>query len=246
MSELDKAFTELDTYFDQEEKNKKLGDVGPKADLEHPFLNEYTKEGVLPPARFLKDEELTVRHPSPRSPVEVALETLFDHIGEDAKREGLLETPTRWRKAWATWAAGYDQDPADVIKTFEERDYDEMVIVKDIPIYSHCEHHIAPIFGTATIAYIPHGRVLGLSKLSRLADIFARRLQVQERLTAQIADALWDSELKPKGVGVLLRCRHMCMESRGISKQGTETITSALRGAIQRGEPRSEFLRLAS
>lgn len=178
--------------------------------------------------------------------IPVMLENLFCHLGEDPSREGLQETPARWMKAWQTWGAGYDQNPADVIKTFEEHDYDEMVIVKDIPIYSHCEHHLAAIFGTATIAYIPHGRVLGLSKLSRLADIFARRLQVQERLTAQIADALWTSELRPKGVGVILNCRHMCMESRGISKQGTTTLTSALRGAIQRGEPRAEFLRLAN
>jgi len=121
-----------------------------------------------------------------------------------------------------------------------------MVIVKDIPIYSHCEHHLASIFGTASIAYIPNGKIVGLSKLSRLADAFARRLQVQERLTNQIADAMVE-HLAPIGVGVLIRARHMCMESRGVCQQGHHTITTALRGAIK-DEPqtREEFLRLAS
>lgn len=175
-----------------------------------------------------------------------AARLIFDAIGEDPKREGLVETPARFAKAWQVWGRGYGQDPADILKSFEERDYDEMVLVKDIPIYSKCEHHLADIFGTATIAYIPRGRVLGLSKLSRVADIFARRLQAQERLTVQIADALWKSELKPKGVGVILKCRHMCMESRGICQQGHHTVTSALRGVMKQGEPRAEFLKLAS
>lgn len=172
---------------------------------------------------------------------------LLDGIGEDLRREGLTETPDRVAKAWGKWTEGYSMRPEDIIKTFEQHDYDEMVIVRDIPIYSHCEHHLAAIFGTASIAYIPRGRVLGLSKLARLANIFARRLQVQERMTNQIADALWKSELAPKGVGVILRCRHMCMESRGICQQGHHTITSALRGVIKDEErARSEFLRLTS
>lgn len=177
--------------------------------------------------------------------IESLVAQLFDAIGEDPKREGLLETPARFAKAWGTWAEGYGQDPMDILKTFEEAKYHEMVVVKDIPIYSKCEHHLADIFGTATIAYIPDGRVLGLSKLSRLANIFARRLQVQERLTYEIAEALHESDLKPKGVGVILKCRHMCMESRGISQQGHHTVTSALRGAMKTGEPRAEFLALA-
>lgn len=162
-------------------------------------------------------------------------------------REGLQETPDRVAKAWEFWLSGYDRDPAEELKVFEDgaEGYDEMVMVKDIPIYSKCEHHLADIFGTATIAYIPNGKVVGLSKLSRLADIFARRLQVQERLTAQIADALW-SNLKPKGVGVIIRARHMCMESRGLCQQGHHTITSALRGVMKHGDPRAEFLKLAS
>lgn len=174
-----------------------------------------------------------------------ATEVLLHSLGEDLHREGLKETPARVAKAWAKWTEGYNQDPSDIIKTFEEADYDEMVMVKDIPFYSKCEHHLADIFGEVTIAYIPQGRVLGLSKLSRIVNVFARRLQVQERMTVQIANALQASELRPQGVGVLVRARHMCMESRGICQQGHHTVTSALRGAIAAGEPRSEFLRLS-
>lgn len=162
-------------------------------------------------------------------------------------REGLLDTPKRVAKAWAHWAGGYSIDIPALLKVFEDgaEGYDQMVIVKDIPIYSKCEHHLADIFGTATIAYIPNGKVVGLSKLSRVADAFARRLQVQERLTNQIADALHE-HLQPIGVGVVIKARHMCMESRGLCQQGHHTITSALRGAIK-DEPqvRAEFLQLA-
>lgn len=166
--------------------------------------------------------------------------------GEDAQREGLQETPKRVAKAWEHWLSGYAKDPADILKVFEDgaESYNEMVIVKDIPIYSKCEHHLADIFGTAAIAYIPNGRIVGLSKLSRLADMFARRLQVQERMTSQIADAI-DEHLKPKGVGVIVRARHMCIESRGVAQQGTITVTSALRGAMRLGAPRAEFLKLS-
>ena len=170
---------------------------------------------------------------------------LFAIEGEDFDREGIRETPDRVVKAWRSWTSGYAEDPQAILKSFEQADYDEMVVVKDIPIYSKCEHHLADIFGTATIAYIPNGRVLGLSKLSRLANIFARRLQVQERMTVEIADTLWLSDLSPKGVGVVMKCRHMCMESRGICQQGHHTITSALRGSLKDGAPRAEFLALA-
>lgn len=173
---------------------------------------------------------------------------LLKVIGENPERGGLLETPARALKAWEFWTQGYNQNPADVLKVFEDgaEKYDQMVIIKNMPIYSHCEHHLAPFFGTATIAYIPNGKVVGLSKLKRVANIFARRLQVQERLTQQIADAI-EEHLQPLGVGVLIKCRHMCMESRGIETQGAETITSALRGVI-RDEPqtRNEFLNLAN
>lgn len=172
---------------------------------------------------------------------------LLQYLDPEPDREGLKDTPARAQKAWEFWTSGYSQDPAAVLKVFEDGadNYDQMVTVKDIPLYSHCEHHLAPIFGTCTISYIPNGRIVGLSKLSRLVEVFARRLQVQERLTSQIADAL-NEHLKPAGVGVVIKARHMCMESRGICQQGHHTITSALRGAM-RDEPetRNEFLRMA-
>lgn len=172
------------------------------------------------------------------------IKRLLQFMGEDSERGGLLETPARAAKAWAFWCSGYDKKPEDVLKVFEDgaEQYDQMVVVKDIPIYSHCEHHLAPIFGTATIAYIPDGKIVGLSKLSRLADMFARRLQVQERLTDQIAEAI-DTHLSPKGVGVVIKARHMCMESRGICQQGHHTITSSLRGVLKDNpETRAEFM----
>lgn len=178
----------------------------------------------------------------------VIFDLLEDVIETDPNREGLQDTPARVVKAWKHWCSGYNVDIAQLLKVFEDgaENYDEMVLVKDIPIYSKCEHHLADIFGTATIAYIPDGRVVGLSKLSRVADAFARRLQVQERLTTQIADAL-DEHLKPKAVGVIVKARHMCMESRGICQQGHHTVTSALRGVFKTDpQARAEFLRLAT
>lgn len=179
--------------------------------------------------------------------IEDNIKRLLQFVGEDPERGGLLETPRRVAKAWGYWCSGYGKNAADILKVFEDgaEKCDEMVIVKDIPIYSKCEHHLADIFGTATIAYIPNGKIVGLSKLSRLADMFARRLQVQERLTNQIADAL-DEHLQPKGVGVIIRARHLCMESRGICQQGHHTITSALRGVLKdKPEARAEFMELA-
>lgn len=172
---------------------------------------------------------------------------LLQFVGEDPKREGLLETPARVAKAWRFWCSGYSQDAGKLLKVFKDgaEDHDQMVTVKNIPIYSHCEHHLAPIFGTATVSYIPDGRIVGLSKLSRLVDMFARRLQVQERMTDQIAGAL-NYHLKPKGVGVMIKARHLCMESRGVCQQGHHTITTALRGAMRdQADTRAEFLRLA-
>ncbi len=175
---------------------------------------------------------------------------LLQFIGEDSTREGLKETPARVAAAWQHWTAGYDKEAAAILKCFEDgspesESCDEMVVVKDIPLYSKCEHHLADIFGTATVAYIPKGRIVGLSKISRLVDMFARRLQVQERMTNQIADSLYD-HLQPLGVGVIIRARHMCMESRGICQQGHHTITSALRGVIKTNpQARAEFLELS-
>lgn len=167
-------------------------------------------------------------------------------IGEDPSREGLSETPARVAKAWQFWCKGYNEDPADILKVFEDgaENVDEMVMVRDIPFYTHCEHHMAPFFGKATVAYIPNGRIVGLSKINRLVDCFARRLQVQERLTTQIADAIME-HLKPKGVGVIVSARHLCMESRGVCQQGHSTTTSALRGVMSDGTVRQEFLHLA-
>lgn len=180
-------------------------------------------------------------------PLNNAAHALLHAIDPNFGREGTAETPARMAKAWAFWTKGYREDPAKILKVFEDgaERYDQMVCVRDIPIYSKCEHHLADIFGTATIAYIPNGQVVGLSKLSRLADCFARRLQVQERMTQQIADALWE-HLKPKGVGVVIKARHMCMESRGICQQGHHTVTTALHGAIKdEPETRAEFLRMS-
>lgn len=172
---------------------------------------------------------------------------MLQFIGENANRGGLLETPDRVAKAWQFWCSGYTQNAAEILKVFEDgaEGCDQMVTVKDIPIYSHCEHHMAAIFGTVTISYIPNGKIVGLSKLSRLAEMFARRLQVQERLTNQIADALVE-HLQPLGVGVVIKARHMCMESRGICQQGHHTVTTALRGVIKDdGRSRSEFMQIS-
>lgn len=158
-------------------------------------------------------------------------------------REGLEETPARWAKAMERWMGGYDVDPKSVLKTFTDGAGDKgMVFQQNIPVWSHCEHHLAPFFGVAHVAYIPDGKIVGLSKLFRLVDVFARRLQVQERLTSQVADAMWE-HLQPLGVGVVLRCRHLCMESRGVERSGTTTTTTKLHGAfLDRPEAREEFM----
>ncbi|MEO0248122.1 MAG: GTP cyclohydrolase I FolE [candidate division WOR-3 bacterium] len=174
-------------------------------------------------------------------------QNLLTAFGEDPTREGLLETPARVAKAWAHWTSGYRKNPKDVLKVFEdgaEGCGDEIVLVANIPVYSTCEHHLAMIWGLAHIGYLPNKKIVGLSKFSRIVEVFARRLQVQERLTNQIADAL-DTILAPRGVGVVLECRHACMESRGVQARGTITTTSAMRGLMrQDSDLRSEFLQL--
>ena len=154
-------------------------------------------------------------------------------------RDGVVETPKRVAKAYATWFGGYNVDIAGLFKTFEDgaEGTDEMVIVRDIPVYSHCEHHMAPIIGRAVVGYVPNGKIVGLSKLSRVVDAFSRRLQVQERLTNQIADAIQE-HLDPKAVCVYIDAKHMCMESRGVKQVcGSSTITKAFRGAtVNRGD----------
>jgi GTP cyclohydrolase I len=168
-------------------------------------------------------------------------------LGEDPDRPGLIETPARVVKAWKQWTSGYGQNPADVLKAFKDgaEEYNELIVVRNIPVYSHCEHHLAPFFGKATVGYMPDGKIVGLSKLTRLVECFSKRLQVQERLTIQVANALMEN-LQPKAVGVVIRCRHLCMESRGIKTAGEETVTSAMLGELQPNlGMRTEFLHLA-
>lgn len=177
---------------------------------------------------------------------QLAIKDLLRYIGEDPEREGLRETPARVAKAWKEWTKGYGQSPYEVLKTFEDgaEDCNELVIVTNIPVISKCEHHLADINGIAHVGYIPDGRIVGLSKLARVVDIFARRLQVQERLTNQIADAICEG-LQPLGVGVVVKASHACMSSRGVNIQGSLTITSAMRGVLlEKPEARHEFLNL--
>jgi GTP cyclohydrolase IA len=171
---------------------------------------------------------------------------IIEKLGEDPSREGLLKTPHRAAKAMQFLTSGYEQDAHQVLTSalFKE-DYNEMVLVKDIELYSLCEHHLLPFYGKAHIAYIPNGYVVGLSKLPRIVDIFARRLQVQERLTQEIVDAIWEI-LKPHGVAVVIEASHMCMMMRGVQKQNSSTTTSAFKGAFKNVETRTEFLNLVN
>jgi len=171
-------------------------------------------------------------------------EDIIKNLGEDTQRDGLIKTPERAAKAMQFLTQGYDQDPVEILKgaMFKES-YNEMVIVKDIELYSLCEHHILPFFGKAHIAYIPNGQIVGLSKLPRIVDVFARRLQVQERLTKQILDCI-NNTLKPQGVAVVIEASHMCMMMRGVQKQNSVTTTSGFRGQFEKIETRNEFLKL--
>lgn len=174
-----------------------------------------------------------------------AVFSLLEGVGEDPEREGLLKTPERVARSLRFLTRGYRQDPEQLLKqaVFTES-YDEMVLVKDIDIYSMCEHHMLPFFGKAHVAYIPNGKIVGLSKIPRVVEVFARRLQVQERLTQQIRDAI-QSVLEPRGVGVVIEAKHMCMIMRGVEKQNSVTTTSAMSGEFMSSQStRSEFLRL--
>jgi len=169
---------------------------------------------------------------------------LLEYIGEDPTREGLEETPARVIKSFDQLYGGYKQDPKDIMKIFNDDSCDEMVVVKDITLHSTCEHHMLPFTGKAHIAYIPDGRVIGVSKLSRLLDIFARRLQIQERIVEQVTTALMDY-LKPLGAACVIEATHSCMTSRGIEQQNTVMVTSSLRGVFQeKPEVRAEFMGL--
>ncbi|MFN5134414.1 MAG: GTP cyclohydrolase I FolE [Chitinophagaceae bacterium] len=169
---------------------------------------------------------------------------VLKHIGEDPEREGLLKTPERVAKAMQYLTQGYNQDARAIIESAKfHEDVSEMIIVKDIELYSMCEHHMLPFFGKAHIAYIPNGWITGLSKLARVVDVYARRLQVQERLTTQILDAIKES-LNPVGVAVVVEAKHLCMMMRGVQKQNSVTTTSAFSGEFQKNSTRSEFLKL--
>ena len=170
---------------------------------------------------------------------------LLRRIGEDTERDGLIETPRRMAEAMAFLTRGYRQTVQDVLHdALFDVDYDEMVMVRDIEVYSMCEHHLLPFFGKAHIAYIPSGKVVGLSKLPRMVDVFSRRLQVQERLTQQIAEAVEDS-IQPQGVGVVIEAQHLCMMMRGVEKQSSLTVTSSMRGVFKtQQQTRNEFLSL--
>jgi len=169
---------------------------------------------------------------------------LLQFIGEDPLRGGLIETPERVAKAWTEWSSGYKMDPASILKMFEDGATDEMVVERNIPFFSHCEHHMAPFFGKITIGYVPNGKVVGLSKMNRLVECFSRRLQVQERLTQQIADAMFE-HLGAHGVGVRVTAQHMCVMSRGIKHAGCDTVTSAVRGCFTERDTRAEFMALS-
>jgi len=176
--------------------------------------------------------------------IKMKYEEILNLVGEDKTREGLLKTPERATKAMKFLTEGYEKDAKQILQSamFEE-DYNEMVIVKDIELYSLCEHHLLPFFGKAHIAYIPNGYIVGLSKLPRIVDVFSRRLQVQERLTKQILDCI-NNTLNPKGVAVVIEASHMCMMMRGVQKQNSTTTTSGFRGGFKDTETRNEFLNL--
>ena len=195
-----------------------------------------------------EDGDLVDPTPKGEIPAEVAeaVRTIIRWAGDDPDREGLLDTPRRVARAWQEYARGYLEDPADHLsRTFDEvGGYDEIVLLKGIPFQSHCEHHMAPIIGTASIAYLPNNRVVGISKLARVLHGFARRLQVQERLTAQVADAIWH-HLEPKGVAVVVEASHACMTARGVQTPGVMMTTSRMMGTFREDErSRREVLAL--
>ena len=180
-----------------------------------------------------------------REEAEAAVRTLLSWAGDDPSREGLVNTPKRVAKAYQDWFSGYGDDPADYLKrTFEEVEgYDELIVLRDIEFESHCEHHMAPIIGKAHVGYLPSGKVVGISKLARVVETYARRLQVQEKMTAQIAQVIQDV-LQPRGVGVVIEGAHECMTTRGVHKRGVSMITSKMLGTFRDdARTRAEFLR---
>ena len=191
-----------------------------------------------------KVTSLVERRRPTQSDAEAAVRTLIEWAGDDPDREGLVGTPARVARAYKEFFAGYHEDPATILgKTFEEtEDYNEMIVLRDIRLESHCEHHIVPILGTVHVGYLPAGRVVGISKLARVVEVFAKRMQIQEALTAQIADTIQEV-LKPRGVGVVIQAAHQCMTTRGIRKPGVSMVTSRMLGSF-RDDPatRREFV----
>ena len=185
------------------------------------------------------------RKPS-RKQAEEAVRTLLLWAGEDTRREGLVDTPARVARAYEDWFGGYKEDPVSFLeRTFEEVDgYDEMIVLRDIEFESHCEHHMAPIIGHAHVGYLPNNKVVGISKLARVVEAFARRFQVQEKMTAQIANCIW-GVLNPKGVGVVIEASHQCMTTRGVHKTNVTMLTSQMLGLFRKdARTRAEFLRM--
>jgi GTP cyclohydrolase I len=201
--------------------------------MAHPIAVSKSKPSEVLEPDFLKDVS-----------TEEIYREILRRMGEDPNRDGLLRTPGRVEKSMAYLTKGYQEDPLQLLRAaLFDVDYDEMVIVKDVEMFSLCEHHMLPFFGKVHVAYIPNGKVVGLSKIARLVEVFSRRLQVQERMTRQIADAIQDA-IAPQGVGVVIEARHLCMMMRGIEKQNSSTVTSAMVGCFQNKETRAEFLSL--
>jgi GTP cyclohydrolase I len=194
-------------------------------------------------ARIVRGAEPAADRPT-RADVEAAIRTIIRWTGEDPGRDGLIETPARVARAYEEYFRGYSEDPEAILaKTFEEIEgYDEMIVLRGIRFESHCEHHMAPIIGRAWVAYIPNGRVVGISKLARVVEVYSKRLQIQEKMTAQIANTI-DKVLQPQGVGVVLKAEHHCMTTRGVMKPGTDMVTSRMLGCFRDSAiTRQEFL----
>lgn len=211
-------------------------------------MSEITDSNTAQAVEALRATKEKAANRPTQAEVEAAVGVLLRWTGDDPSREGLIETPKRVAKAWKEMFGGYEQDPEDVLgRTFEEvGGYKDMVLVRDIQFHSHCEHHAVPIIGKAHVAYLPDGKVLGLSKIARVVDIFAHRLQTQENLTAQVAHCI-QGVLRPRGVAVLMECEHMCMAMRGIRKIGSTTITTTFTGEFEtNGSERDRFLKMTS
>src|SRR4029079_5121327 len=211
-------------------------------------LRNQSEERAQPLKAKRKDQPMDqIVRPS-RSEVEAAFRTIIRWTGDNPDRDGLIETPARMARAYEEYFKGYAEDPEAILsKTLEESErYDEMIVLRGIRFESHCEHHMAPIIGRAWVAYIPNGRVVGISKLARIVEVYAKRLQIQEKMTAQIANAI-DTVLKPQGVGVVLKAEHFCMTARGIMKPGTDLVTSRRLGVFRDSAiTRQEFMNVTN